>query len=116
MNIIEADIEIVVGEYVVFEIVCYEDEAETSPYDFTGYDGIAQILDEFGGTSLKSFTVEFNNPADDGIARFRMPKTDSIGLPVGASVWDCLLGASTAQEEVFFRGNVEILAQGSKRS
>ena len=120
MNVIEANLDIYVGAAFVAEIQCWEDKERTKPFDFTDYDGVASLFNEFGigETALEDFTIDFNVDRTDGIIRFTMTKVETLALSssVGARVWDSMLGASTAQEEVFFRGNVEVHKQGSRRA
>ncbi len=120
MNTIEANIDIYMGAAFVAEITCYEDKAQTQPFDFTDYDGVAGVFSQFGEDeiALADLVLDFNIDRTDGVVRFTMTKAavEASSLTPGSFVWDSLLGASTAQEEVFFRGIAEVHPQGARRS
>lgn len=121
MTIIEANIEIVVGSAFNAQIDCYEDEAETLPFDFTNYAGQAGVFDKFGEgrDKLCDIAVYFNDIPDDGALKFSMTKAETLLLAgkEGDYVWDALLWPTAlSEEETWVRGVAHILPQGTVRS
>lgn len=123
MNAIEANLDIYLGSALDASITCYSDSDKTIPTDFTGYSGQGGIFaafpeDETAPTELAPVSVTINAPATDGQVNFTMTKAQVALLETvgpGEYVWDALMWASSAEEEVWFRGVARVHAKGTVR-
>lgn len=115
-TIIEVKINLYQGTPFAAEIECFTDSKLTTPFDFTGYDGIGGIFTAFGETAKQNLTVYFNLDPSDGVLGLSLSQVGVDALAVGDYVFDAVLWPDPGSDgEVFVRGTAHVHAKGSEK-
>ena len=98
----------------VFEL--YSNTAQTTPFNFTGWDVNATVSDEKGRTT---FAVTVETVPASGVVRLILPEATVNTLKVGGSYrYDCLMvppGVTVADDHYLATGPVTVALRTSRR-
>ena len=92
-------------DWTELQFTFYEDNAQTSPVDFSASTFSGEVLDKPGGTKL--FDLTFNTPANDGVMWPKLTDTETATLS-GRTVHYFAYATTGGIKKPYFSGRLTI--------